>query len=606
MSNDLVNLTLPMTQQGLNVVLTTVGVAVLCGAVYLMLASMDQKGRARGQRWLEVLGWVFAPVWLVLFVGTMWQVWLILNQRDSALSESGLGAGALIAALLGAPFVIWGTWLRHKTQRLEQEGHMTDRITKAVEQLGAEKTIERIGRSVRLSLGNPEELNLGEQLETKTVIEWQGAPINSDQGWWVAESGEWKVFSETVPNLEVRIGAILSLERIAQDSTILDKGRDHVRVMEILCSYIQENSKSSQANNDNPRTRLTEIVNREFRRGMGFGDDILTAFSVAYSELKITPSDLDDKARQWTATLHRKIRPDIQIAIKVIGRRTVQQIAVERNLSTEDIVERRNSLARLKFSWVELAIAGQSDKFDLFSTLRIIEGEGYSLELSSVNFQGYDLTGLDLSFANIQNCRFEGAKIVGTNFTFAKLNFGVFDNSLLDRAIFYGSDLNYASIQSCTGHGVNFFATCSQGTSIFGGVFSHSEFIATHLAAVRFISVNLSKVTFFPTYWSNMDIRSCQISGARFYHVDFDQFSHFSGNTMKGALFSGVNFEKMKVTQKNFEESFGDASVSLADFVKYPAHWPSLTLSKQSIEVEYHKWLSNPKTYTPPQTPDAA
>jgi hypothetical protein len=40
----------------------------------------------------------------------------------------------------------------------------------------------------------------------------------------------------TEPNIEVRIGAILSLERIAQDSTRYDNGRDHVRVMEILCA----------------------------------------------------------------------------------------------------------------------------------------------------------------------------------------------------------------------------------------------------------------------------------------------------------------------------------------------------------------------------------
>jgi len=112
------------------------------------------------------------------------------------LSERGisLGAGSLIAALLGAPFLIWGTILKTQTVRYQKEGHMTDRIAKAVEMLGAEKTVKKDG------------------------------------------------IEETQPNLEVRIGAILSLERIALDSTTHDNGRDHVSVMEILCAYIRENA----------------------------------------------------------------------------------------------------------------------------------------------------------------------------------------------------------------------------------------------------------------------------------------------------------------------------------------------------------------------------
>ncbi len=116
-----------------------------------------------------------------------------------------LGAGALIAAMLGAPFVIWGTVLKHRTVTFQKEGHITDRINKAVEMLGAEK-VEKV-------------YSLGED----------GKPIQAER---------------TVANIEVRIGAILSLERIAQDSTAYDKGRDHVRVMEILCAYVRENSNA--------------------------------------------------------------------------------------------------------------------------------------------------------------------------------------------------------------------------------------------------------------------------------------------------------------------------------------------------------------------------
>lgn len=72
---------------------------------------------------------------------------------------------------------------------------MTDRITAAVDQLGTDKIVKHEG------------------------------------------------VEDSVPKIEVRMGAILSLERIAQDSTIRDSGRDHVRVTEFLCACTRENSK---------------------------------------------------------------------------------------------------------------------------------------------------------------------------------------------------------------------------------------------------------------------------------------------------------------------------------------------------------------------------
>ena len=71
-----------------------------------------------------------------------------------------------------------------------EQGLITERITKAIEQLGAEKTVYKDGQA------------------------------------------------NTEPNLEVRLGALYALERIAQDSE-----RDHIPIMETLCAYIRENAK---------------------------------------------------------------------------------------------------------------------------------------------------------------------------------------------------------------------------------------------------------------------------------------------------------------------------------------------------------------------------
>ena len=120
---------------------------------------------------------------------------------------ASLGTTALIVTLLGAPFLIWNTVIKHKALGFQKEGHLTDRLSKAVEQLGVEKTVKLADK-----------------------VDKDGKPIETTQ-----------------PNIAVRIGAILLLERIAQDSTNYDKGRDHVRVMEILCAYLRENAPASGA-----------------------------------------------------------------------------------------------------------------------------------------------------------------------------------------------------------------------------------------------------------------------------------------------------------------------------------------------------------------------
>lgn len=186
---------------------------------------LDWLGITDAPRWwvarpLGPLVSVLLAILLVLAVVAAFAVLLhtVAMARNGASEGINLGAGALIVALLGAPFLIWSTVLKHQTLRYQKEGHITDRINKAVEQLGAEKTVK-----VR-----------GKDAEGKDIT-----------------------IEETRPNLEVRIGAILSLERIAQDSTRYDRGRDHVRVMEILCAYVRENAPASSAQDELPPENRT-------------------------------------------------------------------------------------------------------------------------------------------------------------------------------------------------------------------------------------------------------------------------------------------------------------------------------------------------------------
>ena len=115
------------------------------------------------------------------------------------------------AAFFGAPFFLIRAWIAERQTKTSEEGQMTDRISKAVEQLGAEKTVKTEDDKER-----------------------------------------------TDPNLEVRLGGIFALERISQDSA-----RDHWQVMEILTAYVRENSRAFRV--DVPKPEIADDAKPEER-----------------------------------------------------------------------------------------------------------------------------------------------------------------------------------------------------------------------------------------------------------------------------------------------------------------------------------------------------
>ena len=135
---------------------------------------------------------VGAPIVLALFAGVLASLGQFLVAAFDYSGEESHAAirniGLVLAAVFGAPFVAWRSYVAHKQTAISEQSHITDQINKAVEGLGAEKTVKSGGDEL------------------------------------------------TRPNIEVRIGAIYALERIAQDSD-----RDHIKIMEIICAYIRSN-----------------------------------------------------------------------------------------------------------------------------------------------------------------------------------------------------------------------------------------------------------------------------------------------------------------------------------------------------------------------------
>lgn len=347
---------------------------------------------------------------IVAAFAVIWQV--IVPVVTGASEGVNLGAGALIAALLGSPFLIWSTFLKHQTVLYQKEGHITDRINKAVEQLGVEKAVERIGRPVTIWTGKAERItyeeNRAQQFSGKpriklspkepyqrwnehaeevdegfeqtvstwpderTIIEWQGDGTSLEKHETIGSEGPWQVFKETAPNIEVRIGAILSLERIAQDSTRFDNGHDHVRVMEILCAYVRENTP----------TPLLEPEHDE--------------------EGPFTP------------------RTDVQIAIDVIKRRSEEQISLEASRKY------RLDLRRCDFRGANLANGSfrgavlSGCRFE-FASFRSSDFSGVRFDESVLNF--VDCSRTKFVGAYMHRCRIDKPEAVVGGFT-VSINMG--------------------------------------------------------------------------------------------------------------------------------------------------------------------------------------
>ena len=166
----------------------------------------------------------------------------------------------IVLALVGGPLLIWRVVTAHvqamaarKQAETDREGFYTDVFTKAIEQLGA----------------------------TREVKSYQ----EIDDG-----KGSREAVTTTEPNLEVRLGAIYALERIARDSE-----RDHWPIMEVLCAYIRNTQNSGTP--------------------------------------KIRPEDARGGNEEFSKWLYTVTPPrvDVQAAISVIGRRDTIRVEYEKS-----------------------------------------------------------------------------------------------------------------------------------------------------------------------------------------------------------------------------------------------------------------------------------
>jgi uncharacterized protein YjbI with pentapeptide repeats len=294
-----------------------------------------------------------------------------------------LGAGLFAAGALwftGRNFVLSRGALEQtrRTVELTEQGQVTDRYTRAIEQLGSDK-------------------------------------------------------------VDVRIGAIYALERIARDSA-----RDHPTVMEVLSAFIREHS----------------------------------------------PERVPDPAAVETAKL--KTRADVEAAMTVIARRDEARDVGRINLAGADLT--RTDLTRAKLAGAKL-VSTNFTGADLtgadLTGARLINAT-----LANTVLTGATLASAELQYAKLPNAHLleavltdaklfttilTGAHLVDTDFTGAKLPNTSFDGARLDKAKFIGAELIRAK-----------FVNAKLARADFtGATITTADFTGADVRGVTFTGANL-------------------------------------------------------------------------------------------------------------------
>ena len=291
------------------------------------------------------------------------------NARDRLLT---LGAGLLAAAALVFTALNFSLLRRNseqadqwqrRTHELTEQGQVTDRYTKAIEQLGSDK-------------------------------------------------------------LDVRIGGIYALERIARDSA-----RDHPTVMEVLTAFIREHSQEKWDPDSREHWDPSEPDSAEPPR-----PDILAAVTVVGrrdARRDIQPMDLTGAYLRGAYLRGAYLRGAYFCGAKLTGanltgadlngailNRAILNRAIlsGARLNGADLNGARLSGADLTEAYLNCADLTEADLVDVDLTGAILGVANLTLaDLTGANLTRADLTDADLSGAQLSGAQLSGVQLSGAN-----------------------------------------------------------------------------------------------------------------------------------------------------------------------------------------------
>ena len=313
-----------------------------------------------------------------------------------------------------------GQMLAQESLRVSQEGQITDRFTRAIEQLGA-----------------------------------------------VHSSGQRK--------LEVRLGGIYALERIANQSE-----RDHWPIMEVLCTYVRENA---------PRR----------------------------SE-KPSTDEQNPPPENQAASLLVCPAADIQAIITVLGRRDLNYEREKQVLDLHNIDVHGANLSGADLSganFYEADLSGVS-----FVGAKLMETQFIGAILRNANFLQADLRVANFRWANLSGAVFFGADLRKAAFGSVNLSSALLSEANLSGAYFFRSDLSGQTLSEADLSGAFLSEANLSGANLTHANLSKANLSGANLTHANLSEANLSGANLSRAVFRDADLLGTDLGGAVLYQTE--------------------------------------------------------------------------------------
>jgi len=532
-----------------------------------------------------------APIWLYFFAEVLLMLTGLGTTPSTALAENPIanrlhflayvGLLGALGGLLAMPISLVRILATERQTTVQEDSHVTDQINKAVEGLGAEKTISRMGRTVTYR----------QEIDGKIVeredMHWRDndAPLNTET---ISPPsyGDWTIFSETKPNLEVRIGAIFALERIARHN--LD---EHIQIMEILCAYIRENAPAKyEPNFPELQIKITEDSH---------GGD----------------SHILQQKDNWINEHHETVvrygvRADIQAALTVIGRRTMRQKKREwgdwKPLPVTD-----NRISR------DTDIINDIEEINLFEWKT--GNPIFRLDLRNSNLNGADISArqneADFSLARFNGSRlrsadFRGATVQRADFSRAYLHIANLRNARLQGALFSETLMPGVFMSSADIRCAKFFRADLQFADLSQSIAIQASLADSNLRGADFLLADTRYADFSRADLSMCVLNAClapmaNFSEAKLWRVRVDNKTRFDSAEFELAAIK-ADLSESRISQKQIDSMFGDqfTAQNLPEGLRKPDHWLQTDVPEFNIfffekkfSGEWNAWKASSARY---------
>lgn len=325
-------------------------------------------------------------------------------------------------------------------------------------------------------------------------------------------------FSKAVEQLgsdkiEVRLGGIYALERIAQDSD-----RDHWTIMEVLTAFIREKSPKVKVSQERTQLKALEL---EKQLGIKF-DPMHPLRDELYSQAK---RELYDKP----------IAIDIQAALTVIGRRKEKQRLLEEgkylDLSNTNLRE-----ANLESAYLVGASFRDADLRDA----NFFEADLSDADLSKANLSGANLLCTDLSHADLSSTSFLiDDNLSGTSFSCVNLSGASLSGVSLREADLSHADLSHADLKSANLDGADLREANLNGADLREADLSYADLREADLDGANFSKANLSGANLSGASLCHVCLSDANLSDADLSDADLNG-TDLNGANLREADLCGV------------------------------------------------------------------